>query len=258
MNTPMLETKGLTVSYGSFTIVENIDLTVNAGDWLMLIGPNGAGKSTILNAISQSAPYKGTVLANGKDASKIKPVHLAQYMGMLAQNHYPGYSFTVEEVVRLGRYAYSKGIFGSTDDEDEEKIKQALELTGMSELAKQEITTLSGGEMQRTFLAQLFAQSPSIFLLDEPTNHLDLIYQKEIFFLIDEWRQQKNTAVVSVVHDLSLAKLYGTRALLLDKGHCIAYGDIKTVMNKENLSRAYSMDVYEWMNRLNSAWQDGK
>ena len=104
-------------------------------------------------------------------------------------------------------------------------VARALELTGMARFVDQNVLTLSGGELQRTFLAQLFAQNPSVLLLDEPTNHLDLVYQKQVFELIAEWVKTPGRSVVSVVHDLSLARAYGTHGLLLDGGQVAAIGD---------------------------------
>ncbi|MPM89189.1 Ferric enterobactin transport ATP-binding protein FepC [bioreactor metagenome] len=169
-----------------------------------------------------------------------------------------GYGFTVGAVVRLGRYAYSPGLFSGSGAEEERMVARALELTGMTRFADQNVLTLSGGELQRTFLAQLFAQNPRVLLLDEPTNHLDLVYQKQVFELIAEWLNIPGRAVVSVVHDLSLARAYGTQALLLDRGAPLAYGVTERVFSKENLNRAYAMDVSAWMRGLLSQWREEK
>ena len=114
--------------------------------------------------------------------------------------------------------------------------------------------TLSGGELQRTFLAQVFAQNPKLLILDEPANHLDLIYQKHIFSLIEAWLKQPGRAVISVVHDLSLAKKYGTHAVLMDRGRCAAQGKTDEVMTRERLEAVYGMDVYGWMRDLLGQW----
>ena len=116
--------------------------------------------------------------------------------------------------------------------------------------------TLSGGELQRTFLAQVLAQNPKLLLLDEPTNHLDLIYQKQIFALIGQWLQTPGRAVVSVVHDLSLARAFGTDALLMDSGRKIALGRANDVLTPANLDRVYGMDVAAWMRGLYSQWAE--
>ncbi|MDR0308672.1 MAG: ABC transporter ATP-binding protein, partial [Coriobacteriales bacterium] len=174
----ILAVKNLNVSYGDLTIVDDVSFTLEENHWLMLVGPNGAGKSTVVNAISQGVPYTGDVIYDGRDVCRYKPSELAKRVGVLAQSHSVTYSFTVGEVVRLGRYSHSAGILRSPSDDDDERIHAALEVTGMLELENQSVLTLSGGELQRVFLAQIFAQDPKVLVLDEPTNHLDLVYQK--------------------------------------------------------------------------------
>ena len=147
----------------------------------MMIGPNGSGKSTLIRAISGAVPYSGSISYLDGDIRRLRPGELARNIGILAQNHYVGYAFTVREVVRLGRYAYKRD---HGDPEGESRIRRALELTGMEDLADKSVLHLSGGELQRVFLAQLFAQDPRVLILDEPTNHLDLIYQKQVFELV--------------------------------------------------------------------------
>ena len=102
--------------------------------------------------------------------------------------------------------------------------------------------------------AQVFAQNPKLLILDEPANHLDLIYQKHIFSLIEAWLKQPGRAVISVVHDLSLAKKYGTHAVLMDRGRCAAQGKTAEVMTRERLEAVYGMDVYGWMRDLLGQW----
>ena len=250
----LLEGNSVSVRYGDITILDNVSFSVHEGEWLMIVGPNGAGKSTIINAISGEAPYSGQIFLRGRNIREYRPAELARNIGILSQKHYVGYSFTIREVVGLGRYAFRKGLLGGTDEKKEDLVDQALEMTGLTNLQDHSVLQLSGGELQRTFLAQLFAQDPDVLILDEPTNHLDLIYQKQIFALVSEWLGQKGRAVISVVHDLSLAKAYGDSALLLQKGHVIAEGDIPTVFAPDALKSAYAMDVYAWMQEMLGQW----
>lgn len=254
----MLEVKDLSVRLGGDLIIKNVSFTVEPGEWLMLIGPNGAGKSTIVNAVSRGVPYTGTVRFEGKDVQKMPAHILARGMGVLAQHHSVGYAFSVEEVVRLGRYAYAPGIFSNRSDEDERTVDEAMELTGVTHLAHHSVLSLSGGEMQRVFLAQLFAQNPRLLLLDEPTNHLDLVYQKQIFSLVREWLSVGGRAVVSVVHDLSLARMYGSRGVLLQRGEIAAAGSVPEVFEPETLNAVYRMDVAAWMRTMFSQWQESE
>lgn len=251
----LLEVENLSVSYGKYEILKNVDFFIEENQWLMLIGPNGAGKSTLINAVSQYIDYTGKVLYLGENIKTFNSKQLAQNIGVLSQNYSINYPYTVKEVVSLGRYAYSSGIFSKQSSEDEEKVNNALELTGLSKLANRSVLTLSGGELQRTFLAQVLAQDPKILMLDEPTSHLDLVYQKDILELIKKWFHKEKRAVISVVHDLSLAKAYGTHGLLLNKGSVIAKGRIDEVFIPEYLNKTYSMDVYLWMDEILGKWK---
>ena len=235
--------------------LKNVSFSVEEGDWLLLSGTSGAGKSSSLNAVSRGVTYTVTVLFDGRDVQTTRAHLLARGMGVLAQHHTVGYAFSVEEVVRLGRYAYAPGIFSRRSDEDERSVAEAMELTGVAHIARQSVLTLSGGELQRVFLAQLFAQNPRLLLLDEPTNHLDLVYQKQIFSLVREWLSKGGRAVVSVVHDLSLARMYGGRGVLLDHGRIAAAGEAAAVFAPETLNTVYRMDVADWMRTMLSQWE---
>ena len=251
----MLKVENLSVAYGDLTILNGVSFDLAPGEWLMVVGPNGAGKSTLINAITGGVPAKGSVFFEGRNARTMKAHELARGIGVLAQNHFVGYAFSVEEVVRLGRYAYAPTIF-SRHSGEEQAVRAALEQTGLYELRHQSVLTLSGGELQRTFLAQTFCQDPRLLLLDEPTNHLDLVYQKQVFELIQKWLKQEGRAVISVVHDLSLARAYGTRALLLDHGRVMADGPMERVLSDEVLNRVYGMDVRDWMIRMLAQWKE--
>lgn len=251
----MLAVKNLQVHYGSLTILNGVSVELNAGQWLMLTGPNGAGKSTLVSAVSRGIPYKGTIMLEGRDIKSYQASTFAKKLGVLAQNNSVNYSFTVEEVVRLGRYAWSHGPFSTQNSEDNVKVETALAQTGMLPLREKSMLTLSGGEMQRAFLAQVLAQDPQVLILDEPANHLDLVYQSQMYDILTEWVKKPGKAILSVVHDLSVAKAYGSHALLLDKGNIIAYGTTKEALTAQNLDKVYSIDVTHWMKSMLAQWQ---
>ena len=252
----MLQVENLTVRHGALTALNQVGFTLEAGQWLMVAGPNGAGKSTLIQALAQTAAYQGTIRYRGRDIRALRPAALAREMAVLSQSHTIAYAFTVEEIVRLGRYAYGRGPFSAGDAQGAAKVEAALEMTGMRALRGQSVLTLSGGELQRAFLAQVFAQDPNLLLLDEPTNHLDLNYQKQTFELVKAWLQTPGRAALSVVHDLSLARAYGSHALLLNAGRCVAQGEHRSVLSRENLQAVYSMDVQGWMQKLLAQWQE--
>ena len=252
----MLTGNHITVRYGDFTAVDDLSFRLEEGQWLMLAGPNGAGKSTLIEAIARGVPYTGEIEWFGEDMRAMKSAAFAQRIGVLAQKNAVGYAYTVEEVVGQGRYAYKAGFLSGKDEAGKARVEQALEMTGLTGLRRASMLTLSGGETQRVFLAQVFAQDPQVLILDEPANHLDLKYQQHIFSLIQRWVKQPGRAVLSVVHDLSLARRYGTHAVLMDRGKCAAQGEISSVLTPEHLRQVYGMDVYAWMREMLSQWQE--
>lgn len=216
----------------------------------MLLGPNGAGKSTTVYALAKTLPYAGNIELFGKNIQDYKNTDYAQKIGFLSQKNLVAFDFSVEEIVAMGRYSHRQGYFSNLTKEDKDKINEALEATGLTSLRGRSVQELSGGEVQRTFLAQVFAQDPDVLVLDEPTNNLDLVYQEQIFNLLQKWIEQKQGTIISVVHDLALAKHYGNCAVLLDKGKLAVFGKIEESLTDVNLSKVYGMDVKKYLNKL--------
>ena len=215
----MLSGEHITVRYGNCAVVDDLSFRLDEGEWLMLAGPNGAGKSTLIEAIAQGVPYTGAIRWEKEDIRNLKGSRLARRIGVLSQKNNVSYAYTVEEVVGLGRYAYKNGLFSGRDDGGKEQVEKALEMTGLAELRHASI-------------------------------------QKHIFSLIREWLKEPGRAVLSVVHDLSLARRYGTHAILMDQGKSVSRGPIGEVMTSGNLEQVYGMNVYEWMQEMLSQWQE--
>ena len=249
----ILTAEHVSVTLGKTGILHDISFTLGEHEILMLAGPNGAGKSTLLSALSHTVPYTGHIRLGDDEVSSLAPPKLARRLGLLMQKNPGSFDFTVEEVVRLGRYAARRSPFARPQDSDAQ-VEDALRVTGMDALRRKSLLTLSGGEVQRTFLAQVFAQDPDVLLLDEPANHLDFIYQKEIFTLISRWREEKGRGVICVVHDLTLARRFGDRALLLSGGRTSAFGAPQDVFAPETLEAVYGMDVHAWIRSLALPW----
>lgn len=228
----MLKVDGLTAVYGRKTVLADIRFALSPGDWLMVVGPNGAGKSTLLRAIAQTIPHAGRVRLLGREVEAMSPRDRARHLGVLAQHSGAYAAFTVAQVAAMGRYAHGQGRLFPKDPQAGQRIQQALCFAGMEALADRSILTLSGGELQRAFLAQVMAQDPNLLLLDEPGNHLDIPYQSQLFDGIARWlRAAPNRAAISVVHDLSLARAFGSHALLLAAGRQAAFGPVAQALS---------------------------
>lgn len=253
----MLKAEGIYVRFKGLEAVRDVSLGLVSGQWLMLAGPNGAGKSSLLKALAQSLPYQGKVWVSGKEAKTLSPRQLALNMAVLEQSHQVGYAYTVEQLVSLGRYA-RQGPFSKGDPEGADKVGHALSLCGLIPKRNQNVLTLSGGELQRAFLAQVFAQDAPLLLLDEPASHLDPAFARTMFELIEAWLKTPGRAVLSVVHDLQLARHYGTHTLLMAGGRVVASGEKQAVFTRHNLMETYGEDVAAWLSQLAAPWRDGQ
>ncbi len=175
-----IEIKGLCAGYGGGAIkdcddvIRNINFRVEKGECLCVLGPNGCGKSTLLKSIAGILNYRGSVLVDGGDISAVPRKELARKIALLGQNMQVFFPYTVYETVSMGRYAWSRGILKNLSAQDKTIINDTLKKLDLWDIKERMIDELSGGTLQRVFLAKTMAQTPRLILLDEPANHLDL------------------------------------------------------------------------------------
>ena len=129
-----------------------------------------------------------------------------------------------------------------------------MPLTPPHEIGRELITELSGGQIQRVFLARVFAQDPDIILLDEPTNHLDLKNQIDLLENLKEWIKVNNKIVVGVLHDLNLVQYFADNVLMLKDGQIVAYGEPQEVLNNPILNELYGINIKEFMLDILKKW----
>lgn len=250
----MLSVENLSVHFSGKPILSDVSFSLEAGQCLMLCGPNGAGKSTLVKAISKAISYTGKITLLGKDLQSCRHREIARHIGVLSQSVYFSDAFTVAQVVAMGRYAHRSGFLAPEPADTTHRVQAALDMVGLADLGDRVITSLSGGEQQRALLAQVLCQDPDVLILDEPANHLDLLYQKQLFDLMTQWRQRPGKAVIAVVHDLNLARYGGTHALVLSNGHAAACGTIDQALQDDVLQQVWRMDVRQWLETLHDAW----
>lgn len=242
----MLEVKNISCGYGGRDVVKELSFTVRTGEILAVTGPNGCGKTTLLRALCGIIPYhNGSARINGCEISALKRTELSKKAALLSQTGAGGEyaDFTVMETVMLGRYAHSGS---GASKADREIAERCLEQTGTAELKDRLITELSGGQLQRVFLARAFAQEPEVIFLDEPANHLDLKYQLRLLESLKGWTAQGRT-VVGVFHDLNLAAALSDRIMLMDNGKAAADGKAADICRSDALSHVYGFDVRKYM-----------
>ena len=239
----MLKVKNVSFSLNGKKILQNIDFSLSAGDFLGIIGPNGAGKTTLLRLISGVIyPDEGKILIEGKDTRSFNYRRLALKVAMVPQNTFISFPFTVFDIVLMGRTPYL-GRFERERKEDLEKVKEYMDLTGIWHLRNRKITEISGGELQRALIAQALAQDTPILLLDEPTSHLDINHELEIISIISRLNKEKDKAVVLVSHDLNLAARYCRRLILLKEGKIFSQGKVEEVLTARNIRSVYHLNA---------------
>jgi iron complex transport system ATP-binding protein len=243
METDMLKIEHLSCGYGGPPIVKDISFQVKEGEKLCILGPNGCGKTTLLRALAGLLPSSGTMELLNNNLRTMPVRQRAKKMALMSQFSPATFDYTVYETVMLGRYAHqTKGLLSGESSKDRHAVEESLRLTGTWELREHLVTRLSGGQLQRVFLARTFAQEPQIILLDEPTNHLDLRYQVELIESLKTWSCAGGRCVVGVFHDMNLALSFADTLLLLNHGqieHCSKLDDFDLSL----LDKLYSMDV---------------
>lgn len=251
----MLRIENLSCGYGGPPIVQDISFHVKEGEKFCILGPNGCGKTTLLRALAGLLQSSGNMELLGQDLRTIPIKKRARLMALMSQFSPATFDYTVYEAVMLGRYAHqASGLLSGESSKDKKAVEESMRLTGTWELRDRLITRLSGGQLQRVFLARTFAQEPKAILLDEPTNHLDLRYQVELVESLKNWAAAGGRCVVGVFHDMNLALSFADTVLLLNHGsiqHCGSMKDFDLSM----LDRLYNMDVRAHMVASLKRWE---
>ena len=232
--------------------MSGVSFAADAGEFTGLIGPNGCGKTTLLRTISGILPaYSGEVLVNGKDIKKTGKAQLAKIMACLSQDIAVDFSFTVGQVVMMGRYPHLSRI-ARESAEDIAIVRNSMALADVLDLADRPITEISAGQRQRAFVAMCLAQQPRILLLDEATSHLDIAHQLSILDLVKDLNRRSSLTVVAVFHDLNLAAEYCDRIIVLKEGCIQAFGRPVEVLTADMIRSVYDAEVLTQKNPISS------
>lgn len=251
----MLKVEHLSCGYGKTEVIHDLSFQVKAGERLCILGPNGCGKTTLLRALAGVILWQGHVEADGDALCELSSKQRAKKIALMSQFSRTAFDYTVYEAVMLGRYAHRReGLFLAETAADRDAVEEALRRVGVWELREQSMTKLSGGQLQRVFLARAFAQNPRIILLDEPANHLDLRCQALLLENLRDWTADGKRCVVGVFHDISLALAFADTALLLEEGRKLACGPVEELDEKQ-LDRLYGMDVRGYMKKMYGRWE---
>ncbi|WP_300639093.1 ABC transporter ATP-binding protein [Nocardioides sp.] len=242
---PALRGRDLTLGYRGHDapVVEGADLALVRGEVTALVGPNGSGKSTLLRALARlHRVTAGEVLLEDAPTATLSGKDFARRVTLLSQSRPEPSGLTVRDVVAFGRHPYRRR-FGGLDAADRAAIDHAMSLTGVAGMADRGVDELSGGELQRVWLATCLAQDTGVLLLDEPTNHLDLRYQVEVLDLVRDLADDHGVALGLVLHDLDQAAAVADTVVLLHRGRVRGTGAPEDVLTGDLLSEVYGLPI---------------
>ena len=248
----MLKLENIYFSYGIKEILNDFSMSVNHKELVGILGPNGIGKSTLIDLINGSInPNLGNILFDEINLNLLNSTERAKLISTVPQtNSIPGEMLTVE-LVMMGRNPHLK-LLQWEDQNDYQIAQESMRSTGILDLANRPISSLSGGEIQRSLIAMALCQETPIILLDEPTSNLDITNQNKIMQLILNIQKQRSCIVIMTMHDLNLASQFCDRIIMLHNGKNFFDGKPEVIMTKENILQVYGAKV----EILNLDWQN--
>jgi iron complex transport system ATP-binding protein len=238
-----IEVKDLTLAYGNEIVLDALSLPIPTGQITVLAGPNGCGKSTLLRAIRRlHAPRSGQVLLDSADIAHLPGKELGRRIGLLAQSPSAPQDMTVEELVRLGRYPH-QAMLQPWSPGDDAAVAAAMTGTGVTALRGRRIGSLSGGQLQRAWIAMVLAQETDTICLDEPVNHLDMAHQLDCLELVARLNREEGRTIVIVLHDLNLAARYADQLVFVHGGRVHSRGTPEELMTSALIAEVFDVDA---------------
>lgn len=236
-----IQVRDLSLDYGSVNVLKALSLPIARGKITVLAGPNGCGKSTLLRAIRRlHKPAGGAIFLEELDIARLNDKQLARQIGLLAQSPSAPGDMTVEELVRLGRYPH-QSMLQPWSPGDSAALERAMTGTGVTHLRDRRLGSLSGGQLQRVWIAMVLAQETDVVCLDEPVNHLDMAHQLDCLDLVRRLNREFGRTVVLVLHDLNLAARYADQLVFLRDGVIAASGTPEELMTEAGIRTVFDV-----------------
>ena len=251
----MLKIKSLASGYNGLDIIKDISFEVTRGEVLAVIGPNGCGKTTLLKTLARLLRYRGEIILDNTEISAISRKDLAKKTALLAQTSGIYFPYNVYDTAAMGRFPHSTSYLKYLSTDDREIINQVLVKLGLWDERNKLIDKLSGGQLQRVFLARTLVQNPDLILLDEPTNHLDLKHQVELLEYLSGWAKENSRLVIAVLHDLNLARSFADKIALMYNGTLAACGSCEAILSGDILKESFDIDIKAFMLESLEKWK---
>jgi zinc transport system ATP-binding protein len=223
---PIVRAEGLTVVRGALQVLQGVGFSLYPGQFLAVLGPNGSGKTTLVQALLGAVPYQGRI-----DSRARRIGYVPQLKGF--DRSFPG---RAEELVRSG---LSNAWPFRRRGAEVQKARAALERVGAAAVADRPISRLSGGQLQRVYLARALVHEPDLLLLDEPAAGVDVVGERDLYQLLEQQQaDHPDLAILMVTHDWEVARHHAHTSLVLN-GRAIAFGPSAEVLTEHCLRQAF-------------------
>jgi len=231
MTKPILKIKDLFVKFSNISVLESLSMEVEKNDYISIVGPNGSGKSSLLKTIlGIIKPDSGTIEYDSPET--------ASAIGYVPQVKTLDRSFPAR-AIDLAATGLRRRWVGLLGKQDKQKLLKLFEELGAEDYAFKQLSELSGGELQRVYLAKSLAANPKILLLDEPATGIDLVCEATINNILKHYNSSLGTTVIMVTHDISAAYHHTNKTLLLNRKQ-IYFGESQLAFTDDNLQSTYS------------------
>lgn len=238
----MIEIEDIWHQYGTLVVLNGFTAQLQPGKIYGLMGPNGAGKTSLLKVLAGIYPIqRGQIRLYGKNLSNLSLTQRSRLLSYIPQLHHSCFAYTVMDVVRMGRYPYGEETSEDTNSQViNDIIQRCLDETELWPLRNRSILELSGGELQRVYLARALAQQSTLLVMDEPFTFLDLRQQTNIGKILRRYTLQGHTVLMSL-HDIALAQKICDEVILIRDGKAFMRGPSSSVLLDSHLGELYSL-----------------
>ena len=241
-----IKTEKLSAGYSKEIIIQNVNITVEAGKIATLIGPNGSGKSTILKTITRQLKILGgNISVMEQDITRLRNIDIARLMSMVTTERIHPEHMTCRDMVATGRYPYT-GRLGILSDEDWHEVDAAIKAVHAEEVASKDFNMISDGQRQRIMLARAICQNTPIIVLDEPTSFLDMHYKLDILKTIWHLARDKNKSIIMALHELDLVKAISDSIICIGNGHIVKTGSPNEIFSGNFIQQLYGIEDDEF------------
>lgn len=236
--TPLVSLHDISFAYGTEPVLSHLNLEIHRGEYLGVIGPNGGGKTTLLRImLGLLKPQAGSVELFGQPLGRFRNWPRVGYVPQRVTSVEPRLPITVEEVVALGRAARA-GLFRALGSADHTAVTEAMEKVDILPLRRRLLTELSGGQLQRVFIAKALAAGPEILILDEPTVGIDIKSQDAFYQLLSSLNKTEGLTLVMVSHDIDVIVNEVTKLACINET-LVYHGSPEQFVKEDYLAKLY-------------------